>query len=282
MPLARATEQAPLAAVHAAQRRHLPKRFGAAAVFASVAVVASFSPLSFAALTGRLVASRSSCAHRAPTLRRAEAFDPFGWKGQLKGLVEGITIEEPSQLEEKMMLEIFEKFDQDKDGVLNLSEFNRLQTATEGPDAVYDGEQLKSLLLIVNPEIESPEKGMPFEDYRRLYIEKRLRMTYGTDVTRDHVKVFGSDGGVAAEAADSADATGAAGARAQGGEGRLAEGTPVTIEGLTSVQELNGSSGHVVAPNDDEASLVAEGRLIVKLADGERLALKPANIKVSS
>merc|ERR1719237_662230 len=99
-----------------------------------------------------------------------------------------------------MMYEIFAQYDKDKDGFLNLEEFNTLQVATEGEEAVYDLEQLSALLLQVNPEIPEPKRGMPYEDYRRLYVERRLREAYSTDVTRDHLKIFGPGGGQAAAA----------------------------------------------------------------------------------
>eukprot|EP00913_Durusdinium_trenchii_P024848 g23322.t2 len=46
---------------------------------------------------------------------------------------------------------------------------------TEGTEALYNADQLKSLLLAINPEMEKPELGMPFADYRRLYLEGRMR-----------------------------------------------------------------------------------------------------------
>ncbi|CAE7238809.1 unnamed protein product, partial [Symbiodinium necroappetens] len=74
---------------------------------------------------------------------------------------------------------IFEKFDTDKDGILNLKawsqEFNELQVSTEGGEAMYNSDQLKQLLIAVNPDVKAPEKGMPFSDYRRLYLEGGLR-----------------------------------------------------------------------------------------------------------
>eukprot|EP00435_Cladocopium_sp_Y103_P012159 s1574_g3.t1 len=74
--------------------------------------------------------------------------------------------------------QIFEKFDLDRDGVLNLKEFNELQMTTEGSEALYNADQLKSLLLAVNPDMEKPELGMPFADYRRLYLEGRMRRVW--------------------------------------------------------------------------------------------------------
>merc|ERR1719499_1086678 len=144
-----------------------------------------------------------------------------------------------------MMYEIFQKFDLDKDGFLNIDEFNTLQVATEGEEATYNLEQLTALLLQVNPDLEDPKKGMPYEDYRRLYVERRLRDAYSTDVTRDHLKIFGPGGGQAAAAV-------AAAAKQAGkeAEGDLAEGAVVRIEGLSGAVELNGREGHIVAPVD--------------------------------
>merc|ERR1719499_110143 len=142
-----------------------------------------------------------------------------------------------------MMYEIFQKFDLDKDGFLNIDEFNTLQVATEGEEAVYNLEQLTALLLQVNPDLEEPKRGMPYEDYRRLYVERRLRDAYSTDVTRDHLKIFGPGGGQAAAAvaaAAKAEAAKAGAAKAEGGgEDGLAEGAAVRIEGLSGAVELN-------------------------------------------
>jgi len=106
----------------------------------------------------------------------------------------------PSELEEKMIVEIFAKFDADGDKYLNLDEFNELQSQTEGADATYTAEQLTSLILAVHPGATDTEKGLSFEDYRRLYADGSLREAYGTDVTKDHVKIFGPMAGVAAAA----------------------------------------------------------------------------------
>lgn len=218
------------------------------------------------------------------TACRAEAFDPFGWKGKFKdtvqGLMDGMGEEEPSKLEKAMMFEIFSTFDVDEDGILNLDEFNALQRKTEGDDAEYKQDQLEQLLLTVDPDLEHPEKGMPFATFRRLYVERRLRNAYNTDVSRDHVKIFGPDGGKAAEFVAIAEEA-AARAKAEQPEG-LAEGTAVTVEGLQSAVDLNGKPGHIVAPLDSEADMVAEGRLIVQIEEGDRVALKPDNIKAKS
>jgi len=211
--------------------------------------------------------------------RGAEAFDPFGWKGQFKDTVQGLQDaisgpdEEPSKLEEQMIIEIFSKYDLDKDGFLNLEEFNDLQVATEGNEAIYKQDQLDELLGSVNPKNEEREKGMPFEDYRRLYVERRLRQAYSTDVMRDHVKIFGPGGGAAAAAAAAEMDKEAEAPR---------EGTSVTIQGLQGAQELNGQTGQIVAPVESEAELVAEGRVIVQLPDGDRVALRPANVRAAA
>mmetsp|Transcript_53467 Transcript_53467/g.153419 ORF Transcript_53467/g.153419 Transcript_53467/m.153419 type:complete len:291 (-) Transcript_53467:212-1084(-) len=220
-------------------------------------------------------------ARQLRTPMRAEAFDPFGWKNSLKdtfgGLLGGFSDEAPSKIEEQMIFEIFQKFDSDGDGILNLEEFNSLQVLTEGEDAVYNADQLKSLLVAVNPDIGKPELGMPFSDYRRLYAEGRLRQAYSTDARRDHAKIFGEEG--FAKAAAIVEALAKAAAVAQG----LSEGAEVTIEGLGGAVELNGQSGKIVVPVEAEANLVAEGRLIVQLAGtSERIALKPANLRTTN
>mmetsp|Transcript_118574 Transcript_118574/g.377977 ORF Transcript_118574/g.377977 Transcript_118574/m.377977 type:complete len:291 (-) Transcript_118574:193-1065(-) len=220
-------------------------------------------------------------ARQLRTPMRAEAFDPFGWKNSLKdtfgGLLGGFSDEAPSKIEEQMIFEIFQKFDSDGDGILNLEEFNSLQVSTEGEDAVYNADQLKSLLVAVNPDIGKPELGMPFSDYRRLYAEGRLRQAYSTDARRDHAKIFGEEG--FAKAAAVVEALAKAAAVAQG----LSEGAEVTIEGLGGAVELNGQSGKIVVPVEAEANLVAEGRLIVQLAGtSERIALKPANLRTTN
>jgi hypothetical protein len=229
-------------------------------------------------------ARRAAPGSPAPARRtalNAEAFDPFGikeaFKGAMGGALDSGSDEPPTRLEEEMMLEIFEKYDEDRDGILKLDEFNTLQRATEGDDAVYNQDQLTDLLRSVNRDIQEPERGMPFVDYRRLYAESRLKKAYGTDVTRDHVKIFGVAGGKAADRAQAALKKEAEEAAKAG----PAVGSAVVIEGLSGAKELNGQTAHVAAPTDAEADMVAEGRVILELADGERVALKPTNIKVA-
>jgi len=120
---------------------------------------------------------------------------------------------------------------------------------------------------------------MPFVEYRRLYADRRLKEAYGTDVTRDHVKVFGVAGGQAAERAEAALKKQAEEAAQKAAT--MAVGSAVTIQGLSGAKELNGQKGHIADPQEAEADMVAEGRVIVLLADGDRVALKPANIQVA-
>jgi Ca2+-binding EF-hand superfamily protein len=109
---------------------------------------------------------------------------------ELKEDVIALTAEK--ELQEDLISEIFSKFDVDKDGFLNLDEFNALQTATEGTESTFDAAALEELLLAVDPDLEDREKGMPFKMYRRLYVDKMLSQTYNTDVVRDHGKIFGA------------------------------------------------------------------------------------------
>lgn len=217
-------------------------------------------------------------------VRRAEAFDPFGLKGALKDTVEGLMDglsgdEEPSQEEEQMVVEIFEKFDLDRDGVLNLKEFNELQMTTEGSEALYNADQLKSLLLAVNPDMEKPELGMPFADYRRLYLEGRMRRAYSTDLRKDYQKIFGADHKPVVTAEPVVDTVAAAPEEPPVVK-RFPAGSKVTIKGLTGAVELNGQEGEVVPPSPQEAELAAEGRVIVLLSDGDRVALRADNVRL--
>jgi len=235
-------------------------------------------------------------------VRYAEAFDPFGWKGALKDTVEGLmdslgTDEEPSREEEQMVVEIFEKFDTDKDGILNLKEFNELQVSTEGGEAMYNSDQLKQLLIAVNPDVKAPEKGMPFSDYRRLYLEGGLRRAYSTDLRKDYKKIFGEDHKPAVPAVEAAEAapvdvtpeTPASAASAAVSAvptdptvvRRFPAGSKVVIKGLTGAVELNGQEGEVVPPSAAEAELAAEGRVIVRLPDGDRVALRADNVRLA-
>eukprot|EP00933_Yihiella_yeosuensis_P045575 TRINITY_DN4097_c3_g1_i1.p1 TRINITY_DN4097_c3_g1~~TRINITY_DN4097_c3_g1_i1.p1 ORF type:complete len:295 (-),score=80.32 TRINITY_DN4097_c3_g1_i1:154-1038(-) len=212
-------------------------------------------------------------AQRSRTTLRAEDFDPFGWKGQMKDTVEGLMTslqgddEPPSRLEEQMIAQIFEQFDLDKDGTLNLEEFNALQKKTEGDDATYDSDQLVELLRAVSPGMASPEKGMPFAEYRSLYAEGKLRRAYNTNVQKDYEKIFGKERLASITSAGSST------------DKELRSGAKVVIEGLQGNKDLNGLEGTVSAPLETEAELVAEGRLVVTLPDGDRVALKPANVK---
>lgn len=115
-------------------------------------------------------------------------------QAELKEDIAAFTAEK--EVNEELINEIFAKFDVDKDGFLNLDEFNALQTATEGEEAKFDAAQLEELLLAVDPDLEDREKGMPFKLYRRIYVDRVLSQNYNTDVVRDHGKIFGSTAAV--------------------------------------------------------------------------------------
>lgn len=176
--------------------------------------------------------------------------------------MDAINSEESATVEEEqMMLQIFNKFDVDGDRILNLEEFNSLQLSTEGKDAQYNQEQLTSLLLSVNDDLQKPELGMPFEEYRKLYADSRLRRMYSTDVTRDFKKIFGEDAKI-----DMSEAM------------WRVNGSPVVITGLKSAADLNGREGRIVPAQEAEREMVNEGRVVVELTDGERVALRPENV----
>ncbi|CAK0878897.1 unnamed protein product, partial [Prorocentrum cordatum] len=124
-----------------------------------------------------------------------EQGSPDDQDGADEQLAAELDLEEQAmrELEDELIAEIFTKFDTDKDGVLSLDEFNSLQRTTEGPDAEFTSEQLASLLLAISPELLEPGRGMPFKEFYRLYSDQKLAEQYGTDVVRDHGKIFGSD-----------------------------------------------------------------------------------------
>lgn len=84
--------------------------------------------------------------------------------------------------------EIFDKFDRDEDGCLNLSEFNALQAETGGPQ--LDPSQLESFVLEVNPNVKDCSRGLPLKSFSRLYLDTHFAEMYGTDVLSDHRKIF--------------------------------------------------------------------------------------------
>jgi len=86
---------------------------------------------------------------------------------------------------ESMIKEMFDKFDLDADGVLNLDEYNALQLVTEGAKATYTAAQLEELVLSLNPKCKDPARGLPFEEFRFIYAE-----AYPEALQKDHAKVF--------------------------------------------------------------------------------------------
>lgn len=87
---------------------------------------------------------------------------------------------------EGMIKEMFDKFDVDADGVLNLDEYNALQLVTEGDEATCNAAQLEELVRSLNPKCEEPAQGLPFEEFRFIYAE-----AYPEALEKDHAKVFG-------------------------------------------------------------------------------------------
>merc|ERR1719410_99876 len=71
---------------------------------------------------------------------------------------------------EGMIKEMFDKFDVDADGLLNLDEYNALQLVTEGHEAITAA-QLEELVRSLNPGCEDPARGLPFEEFRFIYAE---------------------------------------------------------------------------------------------------------------
>jgi len=87
---------------------------------------------------------------------------------------------------EGMIKEMFDKFDVDADGLLNLDEYNALQLVTEGHEATYSAAQLEELVRSLNPGCEDPARGLPFEEFRFIYAE-----AYPEALEKDHAKIFG-------------------------------------------------------------------------------------------
>jgi len=87
---------------------------------------------------------------------------------------------------EGMIKEMFDKFDVDADGLLNLDEYNALQLVTEGDEATFNAAQLEELVLSLDPACKEPAKGLPFEEFRFIYVE-----AYPEALETDYAKVFG-------------------------------------------------------------------------------------------
>jgi hypothetical protein len=245
------------------------------AACAGLAAATSFVTLGryHSLLQGRAAAQRGFTAvSRHRLALRAEDFDPFGLKQGIKGAL-GLAEEgpPPTAQEEQMVKDVFKKFDMDEDGRLNLEEFNNLQKATEGDSAVYNQEQMEELLKAVDSKIADPGKGFRQLDVRNLYLDPEKIRAYRTDLQKDHITIFGP--GASLSLADEEVQENPV--KAPG----PAAGVKVQLKDLSGAKELNGRKGTIREHVKSEAKLVAEGRVIVELDDGERIALKPANVE---
>lgn len=101
---------------------------------------------------------------------------------------------------ERMALELFEKFDEDKDGYWNLMETSRVQMATEGTDMAE--EAFNSLIIAAAPDggrkltEEELTKGLSKEQVIELYTDaaRQRQLGFVLDVVKDHGKVFEGSG----------------------------------------------------------------------------------------
>lgn len=97
---------------------------------------------------------------------------------------------------EKLAAELFERFDEDKDGSWNLLETSRVQMATEGTEMTE--EAFNSLIIAAAPDggrnltEEELAKGLSRKQVIELYTdaERQRQLGFVLDVFKDHKKVF--------------------------------------------------------------------------------------------
>lgn len=112
---------------------------------------------------------------------------------------------------EKLAAELFERFDQDRDGYWNLKETSQIQMATEGSEMAE--EAFNSLVLAAAPNggrnltEEQLGRGLSREQVIELYTDAKRQRQLGfvLDVYKDHALVFSQDQ-AAADAAAAASA----------------------------------------------------------------------------
>jgi len=100
---------------------------------------------------------------------------------------------------QRMALELFERFDEDKDGYWNLLETSRVQMATEGTEMAE--EAFNSLIIAAAPDggrnltEDELRKGLSRDQVVELYTDasRQRQLGFVLDVFKDHKKVFEGD-----------------------------------------------------------------------------------------
>merc|ERR1719331_2321022 len=86
-----------------------------------------------------------------------------------------------------MVREIFRKYDANRDGMLELNEFNNLQTDTEGEAAVHTRDQFIALIQEADPGRK--QEGIRFKLFHDLYLEPDISAKFETVLPADYQRL---------------------------------------------------------------------------------------------
>lgn len=87
-----------------------------------------------------------------------------------------------------MVQEIFDAHDTDKDGVLHLSEFNKLQEVTEGTAGIYNAEQFADFLSQADPNGE--QDALSFDILKSMYLDSDYSAEFQTELPGDYERLL--------------------------------------------------------------------------------------------
>lgn len=88
---------------------------------------------------------------------------------------------------EEMVREIFQHYDANRDGVLELSEFNSLQKDTEGQTAIHTREQFVALIQEADPGRK--QEAIRFKLFHDLYLEPDISAKFETVLPADYQRL---------------------------------------------------------------------------------------------
>merc|ERR1719331_3189821 len=86
-----------------------------------------------------------------------------------------------------MVREIFRKYDANRDGMLELNEFNALQKDTEGEAAMHTREQFLALIQEADPGRK--QEGIRFKLFHDLYLEPDVSAKFETVLPADYQRL---------------------------------------------------------------------------------------------